>query len=100
MVRAGAGAGITGQCTFIRTRPSGVPDPVLCAARRRILSRTARCRSEMRRGKAGQRLAKLTRAPRVAVNGATTATSSIASDLLSRYRENGSGRPLSSTFVG
>jgi hypothetical protein len=83
---------------FIRMLLSGVPDQVLCAAQRRMRLRTDRCPSEMRRGKAGRRRAKLTRAPRVAENAAETGTKNatrfVSSELLGRYRENGSGRHL------
>jgi hypothetical protein len=60
--------------------------------------RIARHRNERRRGRAGLHLANHTKG--VGENGATTAASSDSPELLGRYRERGSGRPLSSTIVG
>jgi hypothetical protein len=54
---------------FIRIPRSGVPHRVLRAAQRRMRLSAARCRNEMRRGKAGRSLENRTRAGGVAEIG-------------------------------
>ena len=78
---------------------SGVPDRILCAVRSRIQLSPARCRNEMRHGKAVRRLANPTTAG-AAENGAGNAARSLLPRCLGRYRENGGGRPLRSRIVG